>query len=96
MLLIKNIFFSIYIYFEIYGRNFYDQEIDDSIKQYDEIRKVSVGQVDDYTKDCLKKYYRLIIADFSKQKALDADPRAIQQIIRINSSKHKSNNLLRS
>ena len=29
----------------------------------------------------LKKNYRLIAADFSKQKALGADPRAIQQII---------------
>ena len=28
-----------------------------------------------------KKNYRLIAADLSKQKALDADPRAIQQII---------------
>ena len=29
----------------------------------------------------LKKNYRLIAADLSKQKALDADPRVIQQII---------------
>ena len=29
----------------------------------------------------LKKNYRLIAADLSKQKALDADPKAIQQII---------------
>ena len=29
----------------------------------------------------LKKNYKLIAADLSKQKALDADPRAIQQII---------------
>ena len=28
-----------------------------------------------------KKNYRLIAADLSKQKALDADPKAIQQII---------------
>ena len=28
-----------------------------------------------------EKKYRLIAADFSKQKALDADPSAIQQII---------------
>ena len=28
-----------------------------------------------------EKFYRLIAADLSKQKALHADPRAIQQII---------------
>ena len=35
------------------GRNFYDQAINDSIKQYDEIRKISTGQGDDYTTGCL-------------------------------------------
>ena len=34
---------------EINGRNFYDQPINDSIKQYDEIRKIPTGQGDDYT-----------------------------------------------
>ena len=72
---------------EIDGRNFYDQPINDSIKQYDEIRKISTGQGDDYTTGCLldfsyfEKNYRLIAADLSKQKVLDADSRAIQQII---------------
>ena len=32
----------------------------------------------DYT--YFKKYYTMIAIDFSKQQALDADPRAIQQI----------------
>ena len=36
---------------EIDGRNFYDQPINDSIKQYDEVRKVSTGQGDNYTLD---------------------------------------------
>ena len=72
---------------EIDGRNFYDQPINDSIKQYDEVRKISTGQGDDYTTGCLldfayfEKNYRLIAADLSKQKALDADSRAIRQII---------------
>ena len=72
---------------EIDGRNFYDQPINDSIKQYDEIRKISTGQGDDYTTGCLldfsyfEKKYRLIAADLSKQKVLDADSRAIQQIV---------------
>ena len=38
---------------EIDGRNFYDQPINDSIKQYDEVRKISTGQGDDYTTGCL-------------------------------------------
>ena len=72
---------------EIDGRNFYDQPINDSIKQYDEIRKITTGQGDDYTTGCLldfafyEKSYRLIAGDLSKQNALDADSRAIQQIV---------------
>ena len=30
------------------GRNFYDQPINNLINQYDEVRKVSTGQCDDY------------------------------------------------
>ena len=72
---------------EIDGRNFYDQPINDSIKQYDEVGKISTGQGDDYTTGCLLDYsyfqknYRLRAADLSKQKALDPDSRRIQQII---------------
>ena len=55
------------------------QPINDSIKQYDEIRKISTVQGDDYTTGCLLDFayfennYRLLAADLSKQKALDAD-----------------------
>ena len=69
------------------GRNFYDQPINNSIKQYNEVRKISTGQADDYTTGSLldfayfEKNYRLIAVDVSKQKALDADSRAIEQII---------------
>ena len=38
---------------EIDGRNFYDLAINDSIKQYNEIRKISAGQGDDYTTGCV-------------------------------------------
>ena len=83
---------------EIDGRNFYDQPINDSIKQYDEIRKISTGQGDDYTTGCLldfayfEKNYRLIAADLSKQRALDADSRAVQQIIFAGKIKATKNN----
>ena len=56
------------------------------IKQYDEIRKIATRQGDDYTTGCLldyqyfKDHYNLIAIDLSKQKELDADSRAIQQI----------------
>ena len=45
-----------------------------------------MGKDDDYTTGCLldygyfKKHYQSIAVDFSKQKELDADPMAIQQI----------------
>ena len=54
---------------EIDGKNFYDQLINDSIKQYDEMRKISTGQGDDYTTGCLldfayfEKNCRLIATD---------------------------------
>ena len=67
-------------------RSFYDQPINDIVKQYDEIRKIATGQGDDYTTGCLldyqyfKDHYNLIAIDLSKQKELDSDSRAIQQI----------------
>ena len=48
--------------------------------------EISTGQGDDYTTGCLlaydyfNKYYKVIAIDSSKQQALDADPKAIQQI----------------
>ena len=68
------------------GRNFYDQPINDLVKQYEEIRKTATGQGDDYTTGFLldyqhlKDHYNLIAVDLSKQKELDADSRAVQQI----------------
>ena len=66
------------------GKNFFDQPINNMIKTYENIRKITIGQGDDYTTGCLldytyfKKYYKMIAIDLSKQE--DADPRAIQQI----------------
>ena len=54
------------------------------IKTNENIRKITIGQRDDYTTGCLldcfyfKKYYKMIAVDLSKQQALDA--KAIQQI----------------
>ena len=70
----------------IYGENFFDQPIKNNKIRYDNIRKLATGQGDDYTSGCLLDYpyfantYKMIAVDLSKQQALDADPRAIQQI----------------
>ena len=79
------------------GRNFYDQPINDSIRKYDEIRKIATGKGDNCTTGCLldydyfKKNFQLIAVDLSKQRELNADPRAIQQIEIIRMLKTKSN-----
>ena len=68
------------------GRNFYDNPIESDIEKYRELKKVMIEKGEDYTTgylldyDYFKKNYRLVAVDFSKQKELDADPRAIQQI----------------
>ena len=64
----------------INGENFFDQPT------YENIRKIAIGQGDDYTTGFLLDYtyfantYKMIAVDLRKQQALDADPRAIQQI----------------
>ena len=70
----------------INGENVFDQPIKDNKITYESIRKISTSQEDDYTTGCLLDYsyfkdsYKMIAVDLSKQQALDADPRAIQQI----------------
>ena len=62
------------------SRNLLDQPT------YDNIRKTTTGQEDDYTTGCLldytyfRNYYKMIAIALSKQQVFDADPRAIQQI----------------
>ena len=49
------------------GKNFFDQPINSMIKTYENIRKITIGQGDDYTTCCLldytyfKKYYEMIL-----------------------------------
>ena len=68
------------------GKFFFDQPVKNNQVAYENIRKIATGQGDDYTTGCLlgyiyfKNYYKMIAVDLSKQKALDADPKAIQQI----------------
>ena len=57
----------------INGKNFDDQAIDSNIKRYEEIRKWSTGQGEDYTNRCLldhnyiKNHYTLIALDLRGQ-----------------------------
>ena len=64
------------------GKNVFDPPINYMFKTYENIRKIAIGQGDDYTTGCLLDYtyYKMIAIDLSRQQVLDADPRAIQQI----------------
>ena len=67
------------------GRNFYDNPIESDIEKYRELKKVMIGKGEDYTTGSLLDYnyfdkHKLVAVDLSKQKELDADPRAIKQM----------------
>ena len=65
---------------------FFDHSINSDLRTYEYTRIIATGQRDNYTTYCLLDYfyfkenYKMIAIDLSKQLALDADPRAIQQI----------------
>ena len=68
------------------GKNFFHQPVKNNKITYGNVRKIATGQGDDYITSCLLDYpyfkenYQIIVIDLSKQQALDADPKAIQQI----------------
>ena len=68
------------------GRNVSDQPINYMNKTYENIRKNAIGKGGDYATGCLldypyfKEICKMIAIDLSKQQALDADPRKVQQI----------------
>ena len=70
----------------INGQNILNQPAKDNLRTYDNIRKIEIGQGDDYTTGCLlddyyfNKCYKMIPIDFSKGQALASDPKVIQQI----------------
>ena len=65
----------------ISGESFFDQLIKNNKVIYENIRKIATGRGDDYAAGFLFNYnYKVISIDLSKQQALDADPRTIQQI----------------
>ena len=68
------------------GKNFFDQPVKNNKVTYENIRKIAAGQGDDYASGCLldyisfKNYYKMSAVELSKRQALDADPKATQQI----------------
>ena len=70
----------------INGENVSDQPIKNDKVTYENIRKICTSSGDDYTTGSFLDYpyfkdiYKMITVDLSKQQALDADPRTIQQI----------------
>ena len=62
-----------------------DQPIKVYMKTCYNIRKTTTDQLDDYTTGCwldynyFKKHFSLIVIDLITQKALDSNPKAIQQ-----------------
>ena len=67
----------------INGKNFYNQAIGSDIKRHEQIKKLTRWRSYYWmfiTLWLYKNHYRLIAVDLSRQKVLDADPKAIQQI----------------
>ena len=69
----------------LWSKSAFDQPIKKEIKTYENIRKSTTGQGDNYTKGCFLAYkfftkHKMIAIDLSKQQALDVDPKAIKQI----------------
>ena len=68
------------------GWNFFHQLVRNNLITYCNIKKIPAGQGDDQINGCLldfnyfNNYYKIISVDLSEQQALDADPKAIQQI----------------
>ena len=63
-----------------------DEPVKSNARTYNNISRIAPGQGDDWTTNCLLDYnyfnknYKMIGIDLSKQQALDADSKAIQQV----------------
>ena len=65
---------------------FFDQPVRNHPRTCDNIQKIATGKGGKNRTSCLldypcfKKYYQIIAIDLSKQQAIDADPKGMQQI----------------
>ena len=56
------------------GQNVFDQPVKNNLRTFDNIRKISIGQGDDYTTDRIldynyfNEYYKMIVIELSKQQ----------------------------
>ena len=81
------------------GKSFFDQPVKNDLITYENTRKISTGQGDDYTTSCLldynyfKNYYKMKAKDLRKQQMLDADPKAIKQIYCKSGSRRTNGNV---
>ena len=68
------------------GKNFFGQPVKNDLITCENIRNIATVQGNDYVTSCLLDYnyfknnYKIIAIALNKQQALDADPKAIQQI----------------
>ena len=68
------------------GKNVFDQSINRELKTYENIRKITTGQGDNYTTGCLLNYSyftencNIIAIALSTQQVPNDNPRAIQEI----------------
>ena len=68
------------------GQNFFHQSVKNDLRTQNNIQKIITGHVDGYTTVCLldylyyKKHYATITINLSTQKAVDTDPKTLQQI----------------
>ena len=67
-------------------KSFFITQLKNDLITYEYIWKIATGQEDDYPTGCLLDYnyftilYKMIATDWSRQQALDADWKPIQQI----------------
>ena len=67
-------------------QNFFDQPVKNDYRANDNMQKIAIGRGDEYATGFLleysysKNYYKIIAVNLSKQRALDVDLKAIQQI----------------
>ena len=63
------------------GKNFFDQPVKSDMRTYDNEKLQQVKKmITELVVYHFNKHYKLIAIDLSKQQALDADPKTVQQI----------------